>query len=196
MVGAARYAPSTCQATAVFDFGSTLIKRAYASYREGTLIELCCLPPQPTEWEQIEHSSQDPAERATRLLDRIVTVITTTWRSAGRSLTGPILASVAAYAKDGHPMLAQGGAYYQLRHVTDHLQTALAQRVSDWLGEPVDVLLLHDGTAAATAYAGMENTAVVMLGTALGIGFPPLEQGNLRPIGVDFGVLALDSTGA
>ena len=89
-------------------------------------------------------------------------------------------------------MLAQGGAYYQLRHITDHLQTALAQRVSDRLGEPIEVLLLHDGTAAATAYAGMEDTAVVMLGTALGIGFPPREQGYLRPIGADFCVLALD----
>jgi hypothetical protein len=196
LVGAARYAPSTCQTAVVFDFGSTLIKCAYASYRDGVLTELRCLPPQLTGWEQIERSSQAPAERATRLLDRIVAVITTTWRSAGRSLTGPILASVAAYVQDGHPMLAQGGAYYQLRHVTDHLQTALAQRVSDCLGKLIAALLLHDGTAAATAYAGMENTAVVMLGTALGIGFPSYEQTHLRPIGTDFRVLALDRDGA
>jgi hypothetical protein len=196
LVGAARYAPTTCQTAVVFDFGSTLIKRAYASYRDGALTELCCPSPHLTGWEQIERSSNDPAERATQLLDRMVAVFATTWRSAGRSLAGPILASVAAYVQDGHPMLAQGGAYYQLQHVTDHLQTTLAQRVSDRLGEPVDVLLLHDGTAAATAYAGMENTAVVMLGTALGIGFPPLKQGDLRPIGADFRVLALDRAGA
>jgi hypothetical protein len=89
-------------------------------------------------------------------------------------------------------MPAQGGAYYQLRYVADHLQTALAECVSDRLGKPTAALLLHDGTAAATAYAGQENTAVVTLGTALGIGFPPLEQTNLRPIGADFRVLALD----
>jgi hypothetical protein len=41
----------------------------------------------------------------------------------------------------------------------------------------------------------MEDTAVVMLGTALGIGFPPLRQGDLRPIGADFRVLALDRAG-
>jgi hypothetical protein len=196
LVGAARHAPSTCQTAAVFDFGSTLIKCAYASYREATLTELGCLSPRLTGWEHIERSSNVLAKRATQLLDRIVATIVTTWRSAGRSLTGPILGSVAAYMQDGHPMLAQGGTYYQLGHVTDHLQTALAQRVSDQLGKPVDVLLLHDGTVAATAYAGQENTAVVMLGTALGIGFPPLERTNLRPIGADFRVLALGRAGA
>jgi hypothetical protein len=45
------------------------------------------------------------------------------------------------------------------------------------LGEAIDVSLVHDGTAAATTYAGASNAAVITVGTALGVGFPPPADG-------------------
>jgi hypothetical protein len=39
---------------------------------------------------------------------------------------------------------------------------------------------MHDGTSAAAAYAGAPHAAVIMMGTAMGIGFPP-PIANLRP---------------
>jgi hypothetical protein len=41
------------------------------------------------------------------------------------------------------------------------------------IGRSLTMRLLHDGSAAAQALAGKEHAAVMMLGTALGVGFPP-----------------------
>jgi hypothetical protein len=139
---------------------------------------LRCLPSHPTGWESIEQASDDPLQQADQLLGHMVSVITNTWRSAGLSPASPILASVAAYVQDGHPLPApHHGGYVQLRCITDNLQTELAQRVGAELGEAVDVSLVHDGTAAATTYAGASNAAVITVGTALGVGFPPPADG-------------------
>jgi hypothetical protein len=40
----------------------------------------------------------------------------------------------------------------------------------------VEVEFLHDCDAAAVALAGWERAAVVMLGSALGVGFVPPEE--------------------
>jgi hypothetical protein len=65
----------------------------------------------------------------------------------------------------------------QLRCITENLQAELTRRVGAELGEAIDVSLVHDGTAAATAYAGASNAAVITVGTALGVGFPPPADG-------------------
>jgi len=49
---------------------------------------------------------------------------------------------------------------------------------------------LHDGTAAARAYAGEANAAVITLGTALGVGFPS-RYDRLRPLEPGFSVSSL-----
>ena len=67
-------------------------------------------------------------------------------------------------------------------------QRGVAQRLGAQLGSDIDVSLIHDGTAAATAYAGAKHTAVVMMGTALGIGFPP-PANNLRTTDTDLTIL-------
>jgi len=191
LVGAARHAPPACGAALAFDFGSTMVKRARALYRGDELVELHRLPSWPTRWEQIAGASDDPAERAARLLKRLVSVVTSTWHAVGPLPSSPVLASVAAYVQDGHPMPGQGGGYYYLRHITDNAQGELARRVSAELGEAVDVRLLHDGTAAAATYAGAENTAVITVGTALGIGFPP-AGGSLLGIDANLAIVGLD----
>ena len=195
LVGAARYAPTGCDAALVFDFGTTMIKRAHAVYRHDELIELRCLPSHPTSWTEIEGSSNDPVQQATRLFAHMVSVIIGTQRSVGPPPLSPILASVAAYVKDGHPMLAQRGAYYQLPLITDNLQTAIAQRLGAQQGETAHVSLIHDGTAAAAAYAGAKHAAVVTMGTALGIGFPP-QADSVRAMNADLAILtpSTDST--
>ncbi len=50
---------------------------------------------------------------------------------------------------------------------------APASRVSGVSGRPVRVQFAHDGSAAAAALAGQEKAAVIMLGSALGVGFVP-----------------------
>lgn len=173
LVGAARHAPPGCDTALVFDFGSTLIKRAHAAYRHDELVELHCLTSRPTGWTEIEGVSSDPIQQAARFFDHLMSVIIDTRRSVGLSPLSPILASVAAYVKDGHPMLAQAGAYYRLLLITDNLQATMAQRLGAQPGGTANVSLIHDGTAAAATYAGAKHAAVVTMGTALGVGFPP-----------------------
>ncbi|MCP4543563.1 MAG: hypothetical protein GY832_41145 [Chloroflexi bacterium] len=189
LVGAARHAPPTCQTALVFDLGHTMIKCARATYKNGKLRELCRLPSHPSKWTEIEQTSNDPIQQATRLFRRMISVIATTWHHAKMPPASPILVSLAAYVQNGHPITTRG-AYGQLRHITDNLQTELTQQLGNQLGGAMDISLIHDGTAAATAYAGMENTAVIMLGTALGIGFPP-PANNLRAISPKLTILEL-----
>ncbi|HMA33648.1 MAG TPA: hypothetical protein VKY74_04130 [Chloroflexia bacterium] len=78
------------------------------------------------------------------------------------------------------------GAYAQLHTLTDNLGAWLAQQISRRIGRAVAVELVHDGTAAARAYAGAPRTAVIMLGTALGVGFAP--EAPLGPVAPDLDV--------
>jgi hypothetical protein len=189
LVGAARCAPRACRTALVFDFGNTMIKCARVTYENDELSELHRLPSYPVGCTGIEQASEDPVHRASRFLSYLITTITQTWHSAGMPSSSPILASVAVYVQDGHPMIARG-AYGQLRRVTDNLQDELARRLSVQLGTAIDVFLIHDGTAAATTYAGTKNTVVIMMGTALGIGFPP-PAGNLWELSPNLTILEL-----
>jgi hypothetical protein len=89
---------------------------------------------------------------------------------------------------DGQPAAYDRGIYAQLRAISDNLGRWLSQNVSQRVGIRVEINLLHDGTAAARTYAGMAHAAVIMLGTALGVGFPPRTD-ELRPISPAFQVL-------
>jgi hypothetical protein len=107
--------------------------------------------------------------------------------AGGRGSGVPIIVvSLACYLHEGQPYLSEGGCYGRLQGLADNLQAHLADQISQRLGCPVYLRLLHDGSAAAAAYAGVENAAVIVLGTALGIGFPPSEVG-LRPLHVEEG---------
>jgi len=197
LVGVARCAPPGCQAALVFDFGSTAIKCALAVFKDNQLVELCRLPSCLTGWERITQASDDLTQQAAQLLSHVVSTIVDTQREAHQVWTtqtrglrplGSNLCSVAAYIQDGHPMKKEGRLYVQLHRVTHNLQAELARRVSVQLGRAVDVRLVHDGTAAAMAYAGAARTAVIMLGTALGIGFPP-QKDHLLTISTEFRIL-------
>ncbi len=74
-------------------------------------------------------------------------------------------------------------------HVLDlPLERWLAARLSERMEEPVELTLLHDGTAAARADGEAANAAVITLGTALGIGFP-CGAAALRPLSPVFAVM-------
>lgn len=170
MVGSSRHAPPGCEMAMVFDFGHTTIKRGFAIYRNNQLTELRRLPDYPTSWSR---STDNPTRQATALFDQMVSIIAETGHA------NYIFGSLAAYMRDGQPLKAQHGAYMQLRHITDNLQDTLTQAVSQAMGQTTSIVLLHDGTAAATTYAGASNTAVITMGTSLGFGFPPSSNGLL-----------------
>lgn len=191
LIGAARHLPPCTRSALILDFGSTRIKRAQMVLESEQLVELRQLPSLPVPWSSVGASKQCDREPAAAVISDMVGVIVQSWQqvySLGpRAPAGTIPVSVAAYVKDGQPLAAQAGIYMQTNLVTDNLERELEQRVSAKLGDPVSIMVLHDGTAAATTYAGEPHTAVITLGTALGIGFPGKAVG-LRPIAIGFKV--------
>jgi hypothetical protein len=99
--------------------------------------------------------------------------------------------SLAAYLDEHRePIKSTRGAYTRLHSLAQPLDVSvwLADEISREVGTKVTVALVRDGEAAAIAYAGLrppKRTAVVMLGTALGVGFVP-EAKEYRPLSRDF----------
>jgi hypothetical protein len=159
----------------VLDCGGTSIKRGVAAYdAAGALLGVRLLPSLPTQVRAL--GLLPPMEQAVALAPVLVEALAATWRAAtkaGEGLVAPVLtASIAAYVVDNQPMDYQRGAYAELRLLSPNLGAWLAERVSAVVGQEVTVQLLHDGTAARV-YAGQPDSAVILLGTALGVGFPP-----------------------
>jgi hypothetical protein len=190
-IGAARTAPAGASMMPVFDFGSTLTKSSYAFYDGDALSSLWLLPKQPTDSGDRE-PGHDVDQSAQHLADFMVSTMSQAWHHAHMSGLDPapaMTAIVASYIINGHPDPAQLGPYGELGRISPDLQTWLSQAVTDQLSTPVSVTLLHDGTAAARTCAGdnAQQTAVIMLGTALGVGYPPLDE-TLRPISPNFSI--------
>ncbi len=190
LIGAARSVPPASAAALAFDFGQSAVKRALALYDGGTLTALHPLPSLPAPATFSAGGDDLTLDGVRDLADRMVAAMADAWEGVAlpdRALAPVLVASVASYAADGQPLPRQGGPYSQLYRLSDNAARWLAQRVSGRTGRPLDVALVHDGTAAARAYAGTPNAAVIMLGTALGIGFVPPDRG-LRPLARGFRV--------
>lgn len=184
LIGAARSVPSPHRAAIVCDFGQTFIKRAYTTYQGNTLTALRLLPALPARWTTLTPGHDPAPEQIQRLADHLVTTIAATWRDAasfGPPLAPVIVASIASYLHDGQPLPRQGGPYSYLSATSPRLTDLLADRLTAHLDHPLALTLIHDGTAAARTYAPTTHTAVITLGTALGIGFPAPTH-PLRPL--------------
>jgi hypothetical protein len=190
LIGAARTAEDT-SATVVLDFGHSFVKRACARQQDGALTTLRLLPRVPARWTDLAGPTEPPIGDVRRLADFMVETMADTWRTARVTepeVSSVVVASVASYVRDGQPLPRQGGAYPQLLRLSDDVGGWLSARLSEALDNPMTVRLLHDGTAAGHALAGQEHAAVITLGTALGVGFPP-AAGSLRPLAPRFEVL-------
>ena len=179
LMGAARTAPSAAQSMLVFDFGQTAIKRGTAQYEAGRLVSLELLPSLPAKCQYLRFSRNRVYAEQTRI--RILRVVSDTWaemQTAGYQLSHSIALILACYLLDGHPRSEDWGCYGRLQQFAPHLQTYLTEQISKQVGQAIQLHLLHDGQAAALPYAGESKTAVMTFGTAMGIGFPPLNLDN------------------
>jgi hypothetical protein len=186
MIGAARtvtdvpptgVSPGVSSAV-VFDFGHSYVKRALARYQDGALNELRLLPRLPARLPEIPSGADPTPEQTHSLGERMVATMAETWRAArifDEAVSPTIVASLASYMRDGQPLARQGGGYAYLLSLSENLADWLAERLTDTLGREITVRLLHDGTAAAMSVSGEPTTAVIMMGTSLGVGFPPAD---------------------
>jgi hypothetical protein len=190
LIGAGRSVEGGSTWALVFDFGSTNVKRGVARYQDGALTALRVKTPLPTNGLPDEISGTSDMAVAHRLADFMTRIIVEDWRAAvatGESPSNHIAASIACYLHDGQP-LPYGAGHASLRLLSDNAATYLSRSVSVAVDAPVRVELSHDGTTAARVFAGQPNTAVIMMGTWLGVGFAPEDASAFRPLAPDFTV--------
>jgi hypothetical protein len=168
----------------VLDFGHSAVKRGIGTVKNHQLARLDLLPSIP---------SQTPDSHATRagVVDFLLDVVTDTIELGQRrfgALDPSILVSLASYLSRGRPVGTRS-MYGPLREVSlRFLDHELRRRT----GMTVHLRLLHDGTAAARGLPDPRRAGLIMLGTALGAGFPP-SSGTLLPIGPNLLVRALEA---
>jgi hypothetical protein len=68
----------------------------------------------------------------------------------------------------------------------------LQARITARIGQAIRLNLVHDGTAAALAYAGERHAVILMLGTSIGVGFVPKTSDGLMETPVVSAVQALE----
>ncbi len=192
LYGAARYLSAAQPDAVVCDFGHTAVKRAHLGLVDGTITQVRSLDPIPAPWEMHNEpraaAEIDPQE----VLDFVGEVVARTLQESGAAGTDLVL-SVAAYVEGGR--LLGNGIYARMSRLTIDVRPLVEGAVAARTGRGVRVRFIHDGTAAAALHAGEVQAAVIVVGTALGVGFPPAEAEDLRPLASDL-VLITDVEGS
>ncbi len=182
MVGLARKAPPNTGTMLLLDFGHTAIKRAVAIYESQKCSRLDLLAPIATDINP--HSAiGSEQELAEARAEKLVDVVARSWQeSVNRygQLSPTIGLSLACHLVNGHPPPTEMGYYGRLQLLSSSLQDFLAARISKAIGQRIELVLAQDGSAAALTYAGCPRTVVLMLGTAIGVGFPPESSAGLQ----------------
>ncbi len=181
--GAAHSVGINSAAVLAFDFGGSFAKRGIYRTADGRTNPIVLLDPLPAPVLDPELSFRDFDGTAKILFEFMVETISDTWLEVNmKQATAPLIpVSVASYVKDGQPIRRQGGPYSTLCTISQCASDSVAAAVSARVGTALKIRLLHDGTAAAQCYSGLADAAVVTLGTAIGIGFPPPTFSGGRP---------------
>lgn len=181
LLGAARYLPPGVSAALCCDFGHTSVKRGVVRLTDGSITEFTPLAPLHTPWDWENRTDAAAGIEPAFLRDYVVETLVETAEEAEIS-PEEVMLSIAAYVQGGE--LIGNGIYAQMRALAPDARLLLAEAVAQRTGASVRLGLIHDGTAAAALHAGSTHSAVLSVGTAIGIGFPPGEAG-LRPLMVD-----------
>ena len=165
LVGAARMADAVDGRAVVADAGHTSIKTAVAVIRDGALAALEALPARSA-----PHAG-DPRAAERALAAALVRAVGALGTDRGRHRR--IVVSVASYLHGDAPV-DDGRSIYggitpqRIRHL-----------LAASTGDDLSVEFVHDGSAGAFGTADRSVSAVVTVGTWLGIGFTPATRALL-----------------
>jgi hypothetical protein len=176
LMGAARYLPAGARSALAFDFGHTWVKRARVTVVGNRLARLEPLPSIPTDW--VHRNVPTSAQRYTgaEVLDFVADVLAEALR-AHPVACPDVVGSIAAYVRGGE--LLGNGIYARLSELSEDVRPLITKAVGERLGRRITFHPIHDGTAAAALHAGAPHQAVIVIGTALGVGFPPASATGL-----------------
>lgn len=185
LVGLARHAPPDATRMLLFDFGQTAVKRGLALYRAGALVDVIRRPSAPA---PDRGALDEPLAATAQRWAAMRALIVADWQALGDEGQGGATAiglALATHLRDGHPLATDRSGYSRLGRLAPHLATYLRDDLAA-IGCFSSLALLHDGLAAASIYAGQPATVVLTLGTAIGAGYPPPEEG-LRLLAAEIG---------
>jgi hypothetical protein len=155
---------------AVMDGGQTSIKRGIARIQNKELVGVRVLPPVPVD-----------STSASRLAAAVGVALTSLARH-GVEAVAEVIFSVASYVQDGRPIRDNSSIYERVE----------PDRMESRAGVPVR--LVHDGSAAWRGTNADAPSAVIVLGTWLGVGMGPHHE-RLRACSAAFTV-ETDGAGA
>lgn len=168
------------------DLGQTSVKRAILHYEAGVLARLQWLPSAPVRWQWQNRPDAGEGIDPEKVLAFTAHTIAEGLRMAREEDPPPcdrVGMSVAAYVRDGR--LLGHGLYARMDSLSDDAAQLIADAVARMGDFRIRPIIVHDGTAAAALHAGGANTAVLVIGTAIGVGFPPDPAEGLCPIASD-----------
>ena len=111
----------------------------------------------------------------------IIKTIAETWEEVESKYSRPCSTISVSIANDLIDNKFFGGGYGKLRLLSDNLQQEIEAEVSNLIDRDIEISFIHDGTAAADAYAGTDNSVMLSFGTAIGVGFP-IKKPGLRAL--------------
>lgn len=181
LVGSARYLPPYAQHALGFDFGQTFVKRACFTIGGGdSLVEMALFPPLPVSWDWQNDPAAGEGIDPQHVLEFVAGSIAQTLslcEERGLSVAPDTMVCIAAYVREG--LLLGNGLYARMRLLAEDARPLIAAAIQKQVKREVRIHLIHDGTAAAALYAGIPDSAVLVIGTAIGVGFPPVQDVDL-----------------
>jgi hypothetical protein len=171
------------------DLGQTSVKRAILRYDRGLLAGLHWLPSVPVRWQWRNRPDAaegiDPDAVLAFTVRAIVEGIELA-HAQGFMLCDDVGISIAAYVRGGK--LLGHGLYARLTEISEDAAALMTRAIAQTSGLDVRPVIAHDGTASAALHAGEVDTAVLVIGTAIGVGFPPDSSEGLCPIAERLGI--------
>ncbi len=188
IVGAGRYLPPVTNQALCMDFGHTLVKRARLTFEQGALKAMPLSPPVPAPWDW--HNDPNAVAQAAKerggahyVLEFVSQTVAQTFeenKAEGIQASPDVMLCMAAYVRGGR--LLGNGIYATMSTLTADVRPLLSEAIAQQIGCDLNIHLIHDGTAAAAVHAGEPQSAVLVIGTAIGVGFPPAQEAHLRPV--------------
>jgi hypothetical protein len=163
----------TSDSALLIDFGQSRIKRGVGFFDEGKLQKLHLFHSVPAACGDLFTGDQDDSWAEAQLW-HMTAVLRSTWQQIQDSDWQPqqVVAAIASDLHNGHPLGGSRDCYGRIQYLVPNLQEHLAQTLQEITGQAISFRLMQDANAAAMVYKGDTNTAVLTLGTAVGIGFP------------------------
>ena len=155
------------------DFGQTNMKRCIVRRQNGKITDTEHLSSMPSLYMEGDIPDITEKKHQAELLHRYITdTLSETYRKAQTmgTVDSQIMVALANYTHGGILDKNRGG-YAKLNLLCDNYGDYLSRTLSDRWQNPVDVTLIHDGTAVALNFSDIPRSVCLTLGTFIGVGF-------------------------